>query len=75
MAYARWSQGNWYIWWDCDGFLACHHKKGGWSNYNHGDSVDEFVKNFPEKLSRKDEYDLRCCIKNFNEDYETEENK
>ena len=29
MAYARWSQGNWYIWWDCDGYLACHHIKGG----------------------------------------------
>lgn len=37
MAYARWSDEgcNWYIWWDCGGYLACHYIHDKWANYNY----------------------------------------
>lgn len=75
MAYARWSDEgcNWYIWWDCGGYLACHYIHDKWTNYNYGDDIEEFIKNFPAELSEKDKYDLRCCINAFIEDYEHEE--
>lgn len=67
MSYCRWSDGNWYIYDDCGGFLSVNHVEGCYTKYNYGDDIEEYVENFPIKLSKYDKDWLRYWLKMANE--------
>ena len=45
MAYLRWSYSNWYVYWDCAGYVQIWHVDGGGGRYNFNSDIDEFIKN------------------------------
>lgn len=69
MAYLRWSHSNWYVYWDCAGYVQIWHLDGAGAIYNFNSDIDEFIK---EEFNDKFDYEkkeLKEALIEANKDY------
>ena len=72
MAYLRWSYSNWYVYWDCAGYVQVWHVDGGDGRYNFNSDIDEFIKNEFNNVSDDDKKELAEALIEANNDYNEE---
>lgn len=69
MAYLRWSFSNWYVYWDCAGYVQVYHVDGGDGRYNFNSDIDEFIEQEFNNVSDEDKNELKIALNEANEDY------
>lgn len=69
MAYLRWSHSNWYVYWDCAGYVQIWHRDGAGARYNFNSDIDEFIKQEFNGFSKDDKKELKEALIEANKDY------